>query len=58
MPTPLSFHLPKLPNHRLLVQTDRGPRFYPHLHVHPEYQITAVVRGSGVAYAGNALTAF
>lgn len=55
---PISFKIPKSPRDGLRVQVDEGPAFYPRLHFHPEFQITAIVRGEGNFYAGNNLTDF
>ncbi|MEM9685729.1 MAG: AraC family transcriptional regulator [Bacteroidota bacterium] len=40
------------------MQIDEAPYFYNHLHYHPEFQITAIVRGEGIFYAGNNMLAF
>jgi AraC-like DNA-binding protein len=42
----------------LRVQVDDAPVFYTKLHCHSEYQITAIVSGEGVFYAGNGITSF
>lgn len=55
---PISFKIPKSPRDGLRVQVDEGPTFYPRLHFHPEFQITAIIRGEGHFYAGNNLTDF
>jgi len=55
---PISFKIPKSPRDGLRVQVDKGPTFYPRLHYHPEFQITAIIRGEGRFYAGNNLTDF
>lgn len=55
---PIPFKVMKSPDHALLVQIDEGEAFYPHLHYHPEYQVTAIVRGDGVLYAGNSMGLF
>ncbi|MFK8161386.1 MAG: AraC family transcriptional regulator [Lewinella sp.] len=55
---PISFKIPKPPRDGLRVQVDEGPAFYPRLHFHPEFQITAIIRGQGQFYAGNSLTDF
>ncbi|MGH1434638.1 MAG: AraC family transcriptional regulator [Lewinella sp.] len=55
---PIPFKIPKSENHALLVQVDEGPFFYNQLHYHPEFQITAIVKGDGIFYAGNNMTTF
>jgi len=55
---PIPFKIQKSENHALLVQVDEGPYFYSQLHYHPEFQITAIVNGEGIFYAGNNLSAF
>lgn len=40
------------------MQIDEGLTFYPRLHFHPEFQITAIIRGQGHFYAGNNMTDF
>lgn len=55
---PIPFKIPKSKNHALLVQVDKGPFFYNQLHYHPEFQITAIVKGDGIFYAGNNMTTF
>lgn len=42
----------------MLVQVDEMPFFYHHLHYHPEFQITAILKGDGIFYAGNNMSAF
>ncbi len=54
----IPFKITKADNTALLVQHDDGPNFYSHLHYHPEIQVTAIVQGEGVLYAGNAIVAF
>ncbi len=55
---PLPFKIQKSENHALLVQVDEMPFFYDQLHYHPEFQITAIVKGEGIFYAGNNMSAF
>lgn len=55
---PISFKIPKSPQDGLRVQVDEGLSFYPRLHFHPEFQITAIVTGEGHFYAGNNMTDF
>ena len=54
----IPFKITKSANDALLVQVDEGPYFYDQLHYHPEIQITAIVKGEGVIYAGNSMTSF
>ena len=58
MSHPIPFKISKSDNHALLVQVDEAPYFYSKLHYHPEFQITAIMRGDGVLYAGNNMLAF
>ena len=55
---PISFRIVKSPDHALLVQVDEGAGFYGRLHYHPEYQITAIERGTGLLYAGTSVSSF
>lgn len=55
---PVPFKIPKTRLHTLRVQVDKAPSFYGKLHHHPEYQITAIIKGEGIFYAGNQMIAF
>ena len=55
---PIPFKISKSANHALLVQIDEWPYFYNQLHYHPELQLTAIVKGEGILYAGNSMSAF
>ena len=55
---PIPFKVQKSENHALLLQVDEAPFFYSQLHYHPEFQITAIVKGEGIFYAGNNMSAF
>ncbi len=55
---PIPFKIQKSENHALLVQVDEMPYFYSQLHYHPEFQITAIVKGEGILYASNNMSAF
>lgn len=55
---PIPFKISKSETHALLVQIDDAPYFYSQLHYHPEIQITAIVKGEGVFYAGNSTSIF
>ena len=55
---PIPFKIPKSDRHALRVQVDEMAFFYNQLHYHPEYQVTAVVRGDGILYAGNNMVTF
>lgn len=52
--SPIRFHIPKTRARSHLLQVDEGACFYPHLHVHPEIQITAIERGEGRLTVGSA----
>ena len=54
----IPFKIQKSKNHALLVQVDEGPYFYDQLHYHPEFQITAIIKGEGLFYAGNNMSDF
>ena len=55
---PIPFKIQKSEHHALLVQIDEGPYFYSQLHYHSEFQITTIVKGEGIFYAGNNMSAF
>ena len=55
---PIPFKIPKSEDHALLVQVDEAPFFYNQLHYHPAFQITAIVKGEGIFYVGNNMSAF
>lgn len=55
---PIPFKIPKSESHALRVQVDEAPYFYNQLHYHPEFQVTAIVRGEGIFYAGNNMSLF
>nr|AWJ66317.1 transcriptional regulator, AraC family [uncultured bacterium] len=54
----ISFKIQKSDQHALLVQHDQGPYFYDKLHYHPEFQITAIIKGEGIFYAGNNMSTY
>lgn len=54
----IPFKIKKSENHALLVQLDDALHFYNHLHYHPEIQISAIIRGEGIFYAGNNMSNF
>ncbi|GJM31212.1 MAG: AraC family transcriptional regulator [Saprospiraceae bacterium] len=54
----IPFKIQKSQDHAILVQVDKEAYFYDKLHYHPEIQITAIVRGEGIFYAGNSMTTF
>jgi len=58
MSRPIPFKIQKSKHHALLVQIDEGEAFYNQLHYHPEFQITAIVKGKGIFYGGNNVVAF
>ena len=55
---PIPFKIPKSENQALLVQVDEAPYFYNQLHYHPEVQLIAIVKGEGIFYGGNTMSAF
>lgn len=56
--TPIPFKITKSKNHALLVQVEEEAYFYDQLHYHPEFQITAIIKGEGIFYAGNNMSLF
>lgn len=57
-PAPIPFKIQKSDKHALLVQVDEMSQFYSHLHYHPEFQVTAILEGDGIFYAGNSMSTF
>ncbi len=55
---PIPFKIPKSEGTSLRVQLEEGVHFYDRLHYHPEFQITAIVKGHGVFYGGNNMIEF
>lgn len=55
---PIQFKIQKSEKHALLVQVDDMPYFYSQLHYHPEFQITAIIKGEGIFYGGNNMSTF
>jgi len=54
----LPFLIPKPDNATLVVEVDRGERFYDKLHQHQEIQISLIVRGEGTYVAGDGIGEF
>lgn len=54
----ISFKIPENTDSTLRVQIDRVERFYDKLHFHPEYQITAIIKGEGILFMGNSFSQF
>lgn len=54
----IPFTIPVAQDQTIIIQEDREPYFYPHLHKHPEIQITWIVEGEGTLIAGNYLQQF
>lgn len=52
------FKIPITSNESFLVQEDKLPYFYGILHVHPEVQITLILRSTGTLFAGDYIGAF
>ena len=49
----VQFKVPFPPGQSVFVQEEKGPSFYNYMHAHPEIQITCILKGSGILYAGN-----
>lgn len=54
----LQFTIPVSPDKTIILQNERLPYFYPHLHRHGEIQLTWIQRGSGTLVADNSMHAF
>ena len=54
----LPFTIPVAHDKTIIVQEDNMPFFYPHLHRHPEMQLTLILKGSGTLLAGNRIHSF
>jgi AraC-like DNA-binding protein/quercetin dioxygenase-like cupin family protein len=55
---PVPFKIQKSKAEALKIQIDKGTSFYGSLHYHPEYQLTMILKGRGILYAGNSNIAF
>jgi AraC-like DNA-binding protein len=55
---PVPFKIQKSKTEAFKTQEDRGLSFYSALHYHPEYQMTLMLKGSGILYAGNSSVSF
>lgn len=54
----IPFTIPVPDGSSIHVQHEALPAFYPHLHRHKEWQITAILKGTGTLLAGNVLIPF
>jgi AraC-like DNA-binding protein len=54
----LQFTLPVTKNNSVIVQEERLPWFYNHLHRHKEIQITLIIKGEGTLIIGNYIQKF
>lgn len=54
----LPFTIPASRDKTILVQEDRLPYFYPHLHRHQEIQVTSIIKGKGTLLIGSNMHPF
>lgn len=54
----IQFTIPVAREHSIIVQEDKLPHFYNHLHRHNETQITWIVKGEGTLIAGSCMQRF
>ena len=54
----IQFTIPVSKEHTIIVQEDKLPYFYNHLHRHNEIQLTLIIRGQGTLIAGNYMRPF
>ena len=54
----VQFTIPVSQEHSIMVQEDKLPHFYNHLHRHNETQITWIIKGEGTLIAGTAMQRF
>lgn len=54
----VQFTIPVASDSSIVVQEDRLPHFYTHLHRHPEIQVTWIREGTGTLIAGNYMQPF
>ncbi|MBC7904810.1 MAG: helix-turn-helix transcriptional regulator [Gemmatimonadaceae bacterium] len=54
----IPFQIPKNSEEAFRVQVDKMPVFYPHLHQHPELQLTLIVQSEGTLIAGDYIGRF
>ncbi|RNC90221.1 MAG: AraC family transcriptional regulator [Allomuricauda sp.] len=52
------FTIPKQPNDNIVVQVDKGQRFYNRLHQHNEIQLSYILSGSGRLILGNHVSTY
>lgn len=55
---PLQFTVPVTAEKTIMVQEDKIPHFYPHLHKHKEAQLVWIVKGQGTLIADNTMHLF
>ena len=55
---PIPFKISKDKSQAVFVQHDNGRHFYDRLHDHQEFQITIILNGKGILYAGNNMVQF
>jgi AraC-like DNA-binding protein len=54
----LPFVIPKAASQVLTLQEDKQPRFYEHLHEHPEIQLSYIINGEGTLFSGQSVWRF
>jgi AraC-like DNA-binding protein len=54
----IQFTIPVAKEHSIIVQEDKQPFFYNHLHRHNETQITWIIKGEGTLIAGSCMQRF
>ncbi|MDX2071783.1 MAG: AraC family transcriptional regulator [Haliscomenobacter sp.] len=54
----IPFTIPVSGEQSIIIQEDREPHFYPHLHQHPEIQLTWVIEGNGNLLVGEQVHRF
>ncbi len=54
----IPFKIAKEDHNSIKVQIDEGAYFYDKLHYHPEVQVTAIFKGTGIVYGGNNMCKF
>ena len=54
----LPFTIPPSQDKTILIQEDKLPHFYPHLHRHEEIQLSLIFKGDGTLLVGNSMHSF
>jgi len=54
----IQFTIPVAREHSIIVQDDKLPHFYNHLHRHNEIQVTWIIKGEGTLIAGSCMQRF